>query len=155
MLVIAFNCAAFFFGCVKATKINFIQHQNLGGSHYSSAGCMIYRPAVYRNLNYSFYVKEKQQALDALLGLNMWKIVTNTKFNTEATTRVMICYSHLFHVSIAINAEEYYKLDVTKLVRTKDTKYFLQYATFTYRILHLLPPTTCLSTFIFKECHEL
>jgi len=116
---------------------------------------MIYRPAVYRNLNYCFYVKEKPQALDALFGMGMWKIVSNTKFNTEATSRVMILYSPLFHISIAINAEEYYKLDVTKLVLTEDTKYFLQYATFTYRILHLLPPTTSLSTFIFKDCHEL
>jgi hypothetical protein len=67
----------------------------------------------------SFYVKEKQQTLDALFGINLRKKVSNTKFNTEATSRVMICYSPLFHVSIAINVEEYYKLDVTKLVLTK------------------------------------
>jgi len=105
--------------CYALKMTNSIQHQNLGGSHYSSAGCMIYRPAVYRNLNYCFSVKEKQQTLDALFGINMRKIILNTKFNTEATSRVMICYSPLFHVSIAINAEEHNKLDVTKLVLTK------------------------------------
>jgi hypothetical protein len=105
--------------CYALKMTNSIQYQNLGVSHYSSAGCMIYRPAVYRNLKYSFYVKEKQQTLDALFGINMRKIILNSKFNREATRRVMICYSPLFHVSIAINAEEHNKLDVTKLVLTK------------------------------------
>jgi len=110
---------------------NSIQQQNLGGSHYSSAGCMIYSLAVYRNLNYCFYVKEKQQTLDALFGINMRKIVSNTKFNTEATSTVMICHSTLFHVSIAINAEEHYKLIITKLVLTKTP-----YISYNVRQLH-------------------
>lgn len=85
-----------FWMCYALKMTNSIQHQNLGGSHYSSAGCMIYRPAVYRNLNYCFYVKEKQQSLDDLFGINMRKIILNTRFNRETTSRVMICYTPSF-----------------------------------------------------------
>jgi len=54
----------------------------------------------------------------------------------------MICYKPLFHVIIAINAEEYYKLDITKLVLTKtaNISYNMRQLRIKFYIyLHLLP----------------
>jgi hypothetical protein len=54
----------------------------------------------------------------------------------------MICYSPLFHVSIAVDAVEYYKLDVTKLVLTKtpNISYNMRQLCIEFYIyFHLLP----------------